>query len=341
MAASAIEWTDVTWNPVRGCSRVSEGCRNCYAERQAARFSDPGQYAHGFVQRTKSGARWTGRVELVPEKLLEPLSWRKPRRVFVNSMSDLFHEALPLDAIDRVFAVMALAQQHTFQVLTKRPQRMREYLSGPMSADRCVSVLGFVADTKHHADVAHFGLRIEGGKLLIPNELLIPNVWLGVSVENQETADARIPALLDTPAAVRFVSAEPLLGPIDLRAVRITDSCTEDVLGDGEWRGESASPPGIDWVIVGGESGPGARPCELAWIRSVARQCAEARVPCFVKQLGAKPIEFFETEPWEPNASGPLVLSHHKGGDPSEWPADLRVREFPSADEGQQESASA
>lgn len=335
MGASAIEWTDVTWNPVRGCSRVSEGCRNCYAERQAARFSDPGQYAHGFVERTPGGPRWTGRVELVPEKLLEPLSWRKPRRVFVNSMSDLFHEAVPFEAIDRVFGVMALARQHTFQVLTKRPERMREFLNGPMRADRWIALMEWMAEVKPDADIRDFGLRIEAGKLLASN------VWLGVSVEDQATADARIPVLLDTPAAVRFVSYEPALGPIDLRAVRISDGCAEDVLGDGEWRGEPAAPPGIDWVIVGGESGPGARPCELAWIRSVARQCAEAKVACFVKQLGAHPIEFWETEPWEPNASGPFVLRDRKGGDPAEWPADLRVREFPTADQRRKAAASA
>jgi protein gp37 len=403
MSPSTIEWTDVTWNPVRGCSRVSEGCRNCYAERQAARFGAPlvrdatgepsgGGPFEGFVR----DGKWTGRVELVLAKLLEPLSWRKPRRVFVNSMSDLFHEALPFESIDRVFAVMALAQQHTFQVLTKRPERMREYLNGPMSADRYVAMLGFVAETKPNADMADFGLRIEAGKLLIPN------VWLGVSVEDQATADARIPVLLDTPAAVRFVSAEPLLGQLKLEAyvqprTRFHLAC--DVQGmirnrsfssllddDGSEipreraeahlhslaeRGVKLIPtsgcddfdpqkgcrghrlPRLDWLIVGGESGPGARPCYVEHVRSVVELARAAGVACFVKQLGARCYSmpyrgsdrrWTPEEALDPNgeaieelgkilgASRSLLLRDRKGGDPSEWPEDLRVREFPAGD---------
>jgi protein gp37 len=247
---------------VRGCTRVSEGCRNCYAERQAARFSDPGQYAHGFVERTPSGPRWTGKVELIESKLAEPLSWRKPRRVFVNSMSDLFHEGLPDEAIDRIFAIMAVTPQHTYQVLTKRPERMREYMREWRSRRKA------------------FPLQ---------------NVWAGVSCEDQVTADDRMNALADTPASVRFLSMEPLLGPISM----------------DRW----AVVP--DWVIVGGESGPAARQCHVDWIRSIVRQCRASQVRVFVKQLGA----------CSSLKSGRLRDS--KGGDPSEWPRDLRVREFP------------
>ncbi len=185
MSKTSIEWTDTTWSPTRGCSRVSEGCVNCYAERMAARFSGPGRPFHGFA---KDG-KWTGKVELIPSKLDDPLRWRKPRRVFVNSMSDLFHEALPFDAISEVYARMACSPQHTFQVLTKRPRRRLEYSRGGMLE----AFMGGDHET------------------IWP----LPNVWEGVSVEDQATADERIPLLLETPAAVRFVSYEPALGPVD------------------------------------------------------------------------------------------------------------------------------
>lgn len=334
--STSIEWTDVTWNPVRGCSRVSEGCRHCYAERQAARFRGDDDPFHGFAYSDKSGPHWTGKVELIPSKLDEPLRWRKPRRVFVNSMSDLFHERLSDEAIAAVFGVMAACQQHTFQVLTKRPERMREWVRGSGEA------LTFDAGEKLAGDNgwchAHEG-----------EAWPLPNVHLGVSVENQETADARIPLLLQTPAALRFVSYEPALGPVDLQEIR--DGSWYDregadrydaLFGRSWWRdGEVGvgGGPAIDWLIVGGESGPGARPCDVAWIRAAVEQCRGAGVPVFVKQLGARPIG----EPWvKANGKvvtmhhhiarrGEIVLSHPRGGDPSEWPEDLRrvLREMP------------
>ncbi len=223
-----IEWTDATWNPLRGCSRVSEGCRHCYAEGVAARFSGPGLKFEGIAHRVGGEARWTGKVILVEEKLGEPLRWRRPRRIFVNSMSDLFHEELPDMAIDQVFAVMGKASWHTFQVLTKRAARLRAYMS---------------------------------------QRRPLPNVWLGVSVEDQAAAEERVPALLAAPAALRFLSCEPLLGPLSL----------QKYLGEG----------GIDWVISGGESGPRARPPEPCWFRSLRDQCRAAGVPFFFKQWGA------------------------------------------------------
>lgn len=287
--ATTIEWTDVTWNPVSGCRKVSPGCAHCYAETMARRQMGP----------------WKGRafedVRLHPDRLDAPLRWRKPKRVFVNSMSDLFHEDVPDEFIDRVFATMALAKQHTFQVLTKRPKRMQAFCSGPMMSDW------------------------PGG---------LPNVWLGVSAEDQQRADERIPILLDTPAAVRFVSAEPLLGPIEFSA-----SCVAPFSGfPDEVNG------GLHWIIVGGESGPGARPCDVDWIRDIVRQCREAGVACFVKQLGAYPAlihgDAMATwlRDWNPTVEpvGPEAAAHfrvalraQKGGDPAEWPSDLRVREFP------------
>lgn len=260
MSRTSIEWTDVVWNPVRGCSRVSLGCVNCYAERIAARFSDEGQPFQLFADRARSGSKWTGNVALIEEKLMEPLRWRDPRRVFVNSMSDLFHEKLSDIAIDRIWEVMLACPQHTFQILTKRAERMMEYLSGETAGGRA-----------HHHNPPGW-------------------IWLGVSVENQQVAEERIPHLLASPAAVRFLSCEPLLGPIDLRAI---PRCLND---NKPTQKQIDSPqglhyvrrgaPGIDWVIVGGESGPGARPVHIDWVRSLRDQCVEAGVSFFFKQWG-------------------------------------------------------
>jgi len=259
---AGIEWTDATWNPLRGCSRVSEGCRNCYAERIAARFSGPGQPYEGLAERTAKGPRWTGKVALIESALYHPLRWRKPRRIFVNSMSDLFHQDVPDEWIDRVFAVMALAPQHTFQVLTKRPERMGAWFATGL-------------DTREE-DVATAMRRIDINSGFF-TDWPLPNVWLGTSVEDQPTADARIPHLLAAPAAVRFVSAEPLLGPVDLTVYMFGAHQTEET----DWIARR-----LDWLIVGGESGPGARPMHPDWARSLRDQCAAASVPFFFKQWG-------------------------------------------------------
>jgi protein gp37 len=258
---TSIEWTDATWNPVTGCTKVSPGCDHCYAETLAERFrGTPGHYyERGFD------------VQLRPEKLDQPLRWRRPRRVFVNSMSDLFHDDVPDDYIARVFAVMALAPQHTFQVLTKRHGRMRSLLNqtGPQSFRTSITI----------EQAAMARPWQPGSGLTVSVEWPLPNVWLGVSVENQQWADIRIPALLDTPAAVRFLSCEPLLGPVDLTDAiwpeGSADECTPD-----------RCTCGIDWVIVGGESGRGARPMHPDWARSLRDQCAAAGVPFLFKQWG-------------------------------------------------------
>ena len=271
--ATSIEWTDASWNPIRGCSRVSEGCRHCYAERMAFRFSGEGQPYEGLLRIDAAVDRqpqWNGRTELVPSHLLDPLRWRRPRRIFVNSMSDLFHESVPRDWLDRIFAVMACARQHTFQVLTKRPEAMRRY-SREVSSRRWP----------------------------------LPNVMLGVSVENQEAVESRVPVLLDTPAALRFLSIEPLLGPVYLERLRE-----------------------LDWVIVGGESGPAARRCDLAWIEHILSQCADAGVPCFVKQLGSNPAPDFYRVDEVPEVRG---AKRTKGNDMEKWPEILRVRKLPKA----------
>jgi len=249
---SKIEWTDATWNPLRGCSKVSEGCRNCYAARVAARFSGEGQPYEGLAEMTPHGPRWTGKVQYVMNALNQPLKWRKPRRIFVNSMSDLFHEAVPDWFIFEVFDVMYRARWHTFQILTKRPERMWEW------------VTWYYEKSGIERDV-------------------YPNVWLGVSVENQRVADERIPLLLQTPAAVRFLSMEPLLGPVDL-----TNYLPYQYQATDEWGAftDLYVQTGVDWVIVGGESGPGARPMHPDWVRSIRDQCQAAGVAFHFKQWG-------------------------------------------------------
>jgi protein gp37 len=342
-ATSKIEWTDRTWNPTRGCSIVSPGCVNCYAMKQAHRFSGPGRPYEGLTKLTeRSGPQWTGVVRTVEDALLEPLAWRPPARVFVNSMSDLFHEDVPDQFIVDVFGIMALAHWHTFQVLTKRADRMRAFLAAG-----------------DHGIVRQFE-QIQAGGGIGPRGLFkaldikrrdgvgwkwpLQNVWLGVSAEDQPRANERIPQLLKTPAAVRFVSIEPQLGPIDLEALTVDiDTCDE---GCGEAIRYSALQPfarcaccvegpeaidwpSLDWVIVGGESGPGARPFDLTWARSIVAQCKASDVPVFVKQLGARPYNGGGI--YAEQALTAVDYKDRKGGDPAEWPADLRVREFPKA----------
>jgi protein gp37 len=228
-------------------------------------------------------------VELIEDRLTAPLSWRKPARIFALSMSDLFHEAVPDEWIDRIFAVMALCPQHEFQVLTKRAERMRDW---------------FAADEARKKGIREARNDIAKTRLWLP-EWPLPNVWLGVSVEDQRRRD-RINHLFQTPAAVRWLSLEPLL---------------EHVEPYLSWGGKR-----IDWVVIGGESGPRARPFNIEWARSIIRQCRDAGVACFVKQLGVQPFVGVKPQNW----FGPgLSLRDRKGGDPAEWPDDLRVREYP------------
>lgn len=325
---SKIEWTGETWNPIVGCSIVSPGCTNCYAMRMAARLERMGvaHYA-GTTQASKAGPVWTGKLALAPDHIIaKPLGVAKPTTWFVNSMSDLFHEDVPDEWIDRVFAVMALCPQHTFQVLTKRSDRMRAYLA------------------RHDVGLkwSFEWLRIAGEPMPHPDEAVewtrrgLPNVWLGVSAERQQEADARIPDLLATPAAVRFVSAEPLLGPIDFTARRLWNGRCDACVDEGPC---TAGDVGINWIIVGGESGHGARPMHREWAESIVGQCRTAGVAVFVKQMGAAYID-----EQDGIAGAALVipkdapkvrrLRDRKGGEMAEWPADLRVREMPDARTG-------
>ncbi len=462
-STSSIEWTDATWNPVRGCARVSPGCGGadgggCYAERMAHRFSGPGGPYEGLTRMTAHGPRWTGKVRLVPELLDWPLSKRKPLKIFVNSMADLFHDDVPDEFIARVWQIMGAASWHTYQILTKRPERMRSWVvrwyAGEITEPHSVlpvpgypgysvtthgQVLGKRADTSsglsfdvgeqghrrvtmhrdsspksgerelvhrlvleafarparageqacHRngdpgdnrlsnlywgtqesnwrdrishgrgrayakltaADVAKIRSRCASGEPAAsvasdfavsdtqirniasgrqwstpagerpsgpPTRVILDSVWLGVSVEDQERADERIPLLLQTPAAVRFISAEPLLGGLDLTP------WVHAFNADHDGRGCCETPRGLlHWVIVGGESGPGARECRVDWIRSILAQCHAAGVPAFCKQLGSKPT--MSASDWTHNRE-----RGGKGDDPEQWPPDLRVQEFPS-----------
>jgi len=273
---TGIEWTDATWNPVTGCTKVSEGCDHCYAETIAHRFAGTKAYPNGFD------------VTLRPERLDQPLRWQRPRRIFVNSMSDLFHKDVPDEYVARVFAVMALAPQHTFQVLTKRPGRMRSFVQdvckcgrhGPMAHLRSSMMW---AVSKANPDRMP-GVPDDAEQLVQRVEWPLPNVWLGTSVENQKWADVRIPLLMETPATVRFLSCEPLLGPITL--TRLHAYCpTHDFTG-GFCSGPCPDVRLPDWVIVGGESGPGSRPMHPEWARSLQDQCQSVGIAFLFKQWG-------------------------------------------------------
>lgn len=276
MGDTKIEWTEKTWNPVRGCSVVSEGCRNCYAMNFATRFAGEGEAYEGLAYRNGSGAHWTGKLRFVAEHLEDPLRWRNPARIFVNSMSDLFHEGVEAQWLNDIFGIMALAHWHTFQILTKRPDRALAYISQGSHG-----VIEQFQQIQHGGGIGPRSMfraldikRRDG----IGWQWPLPNLWLGTSVEDQKTADERIPLLLQTPAAVRWISAEPLLGPIDLSAYM---GVTPNITGEREQRYSI-----IDWVVVGGESGPRARPMYPDWARSLRDQCVAVGVPFFFKQWG-------------------------------------------------------
>lgn len=268
---------DTQWNPVQGCTPASEGCAHCWARQMYERF-----HMEPFSE-----------IRTLPDRLSKPLHWRKSRVIFVCNTSDLFHEAVPFEFIAAVFGVMAACPQHTFLVLTKRPDRMREFFFWWAGRKPGMILTG------------------ETGALVLDHQLPRDNVWLGVTVENQVRANERIPLLMRTPASHRWLSCEPLLGRVDL-----------GLFGIQPWA-ERYKPIARDLgaVVIGGESGRNARSCYLAWVRSIRDQCRDAGVPCFVKQLGSFPMSFFAHE-------SRIRLRDRAGADPSEWPEDLRVREL-------------
>lgn len=293
---SEIEWCDATWNPVLGCSKVSQGCKNCYAIRTAHRMAanpspkiGPAYAGLTSVQGGKSN--WTGEVNFLRDRMGIPLKWKRPRKIFVNSQSDLFHDRITDAQIDDVFAVMALARQHTFQLLTKRPQRMLEYLRAPGRKTEIAESMAMEAYDEESLPGRSGKLpqgcrreeREDGETITVPDFAWpLANLHLGVSVEDQATANERIPLLLQSPAAVRWISAEPLLGPIHLG--RLVFFC--EGYSDPEFQQERMGRRRLDWVVVGGESGPGARPMHPEWARQLRDQCGVACVPFFFKQWG-------------------------------------------------------
>jgi protein gp37 len=299
--STKIEWTrgddgtsGMTWNPTTGCDRISPGCDHCYALTLAKRLKGMGQAKYQNDGDPRTSGPGFG-LTAHPDALTLPLHWRKPQRVFVNSMSDLGHARVPRDFLVQVWAVMAMAERHTFQVLTKRPERLRRLL-----ADECRCGSG-------HAPGVHFRSAMDwagtphsptyvpgvvGGEVYHRREWPLPNVHLGTSIELDRYC-RRADDLRETPAAVRFLSLEPLLGPLP-----------------------SLDLTGISWCIIGGESGPGARRMDIGWARELIAQCREAHVAPFVKQMGS--------------VAGRELGAGGKGGDWDAWPADLRVREFPA-----------
>ena len=336
MGKTNIEWTDHSWPVLNGCLRTSPGCANCYAERlTATRLRHLPKYA-GLAQwsERQGGPGWTGESRLWGKDLKMPLRLRSPSRIFVCDMGDLFFEQNTNEQIAAVFGVMAAAPQHTFQVLTKRTERMRRWFmwvdsftAEPLAAgtisrcELCAEQAGALPPGTHQSRRLLNDLDKHG--YLVFQQWPLRNVHLGVSVEDQQRADERIPHLLQTPATVRFLSCEPLLEKINLRHLDAdraghTSMCQVDALtGRHSDMGRPCRDVArIDWVIVGGESGPGARPCDVRWVHDIVEQCRAAGVPAFVKQLGSRPL-------------GVRSLKDRKGGDMSEWPAGLRARMMP------------
>lgn len=318
MSKSSIAWTGHTWNPVKGCGVVSPGCTHCYAMRTAHRLTRmdlaanrPSHYA-GLTEVTKAGPVWTDAARFVPGTLGIPMRRRKPTLYFVNSMSDMFHRDITDDQLDLIFAVMSLRPQHVFQILTKREERMVNYLNDPTVAERVQGRAFGLSETVH--------------EVVWP----LPNVWMGVSVEDGPRADLRIPLLLKAKAAVRWVSAEPLIGPVDLTRVRAGVSSAGETLIDATLGiitagavdgigGISESVPTLDWVVAGAESGDGRRAMPPEWARALRDQCAVGGVPFFMKQMDvggglvSEAIELFPVDlqirQW-PRSGGPDGVLH-------------------------------
>jgi protein gp37 len=300
VAKTTIEWSDTVWNPTTGCTKIAAGCKHCYAKEMHRRLRAMGQpkYDHDF-----------GEVRCHPGELEKPLHWRKPRRVFVDSMSDLFHPDVPSEFIAAVFGVMAATPQHTYQVLTKRPERARrwfEWYEGTSGAGASA-----------HAALYEAAERLGRQRYLWAERIAnqtpwpLPNVHLGYSASTQADLERGIGDLLATPAAVRWLSLEPLVGPVEWPFLRCGICGGRGTLPvgrhDQDWCAGSQCC-GVDWLVVGCESGPNARTCELDWVRSIVEQCKAAGVPVFVKQL---------------QIDGKLSKN------PDEWPEDLRIRQYP------------
>jgi protein gp37 len=376
MQKSPIQWTDYTTNPIRAkrvdgqhripghfCQKISPGCANCYASRMQPRFG-----LHQFPGVGKSPAEMGVEVFLDEKVLQKILRHRGPGKVFWCDMSDMFGDWVPFEIIDKCFAVMALTPHLTHQILTKRPERMAEYLNSkdsPLDRDRWDIISEHAAhigkiiwdprgsDDNNYWNVCGHKKGDAANRRRAPGWPL-PNVWLGTSVENQKCADERIPHLLKCPAAVRFLSCEPLLEAVNLDVSRTPGAAAEEITEDDDALGPPlGGADGIDWVIIGGESGSKARPFDVAWARSLIKQCRAAGVACFIKQYGARAFDgggrdrhwtitshdrkagrvdsVTSDDGKPPLETRPLLkLKDSHGGVMEEWPAGLRVRQFPA-----------
>lgn len=293
-----IEWTNESWNPIIGCDKISPGCKECYAEKMAGRLSNIGSTSYyinvvkhemqsdnpNFIE--KGLPKWNGKTHFVKSALTKPLHWAKPQMIFVCSMGDLFHESVDIFTVAKIFAIMFLAKQHTFQVLTKRPERAKMYLRDKAFLD----IYWKYCNQLHNEFIKPLESELYNFSELM-HEWPLSNVWFGTSTENQEQAEKRIPILLQIPAAIRFVSCEPLLGPIDLGDIAYNDIGGEshinslycDIPNEDDEQFNGAT---LDWVIAGGESGPKAKPMHPNWIYSLLDQCTASKTPFFFKQWG-------------------------------------------------------
>jgi protein gp37 len=319
-----IEWVQdsdgnpgKTWNPIVGCSKISAGIQQAYRnEAMGAKLDNPVRLKHyeGLTEKRGNRVEWTGIVRFVPEALEVPLKTKKSTTWFVNSMSDLFHPSVQFEWLDRIFAVMSLTPHHTYQILTKRPDVMLEYF-GDIEKRRIKIAHTFVYPSENPEYLAWVR---SPRSVQVYSKLPLPNVWLGVTVERQKEADERIPLLLQTPAAVRFLSCEPLLEKIDWKKAWIRSAVKGTPLFKITEKSSLSSP--IDWVIVGGESGANARPFDLQWARDIVAQCKAADVPGFMKQFGSNAYDSANPD-WKPERG--------KNGDRAKFPVELQVREMP------------
>jgi protein gp37 len=301
---TGIEWTDATWNPLIGCSLKSDGCKNCYAMKVAHRFQGTHNHYKGTTKLTSFGPHWTGVVNQSPLAILnQPLRWTRPRMIFVNSMSDLFHESVDFEYIAACFGVMAAASQHKFQVLTKRPERAVEFFAWLKETYSSVALdeANFCARMamKYGVEPGLLGMVASDEATSLFEGWPLKNVWMGTSIENQKAAEDRMLSLIKIPAAVRWISAEPLLGPVDFGFM---GTLPNSITGSSY----QLMHQHIDWMVVGGESGPGARPMAPSWARSILRQCKEADIPYLFKQWGD----------WGPHDDGSVTVV---GGDGEEF----------------------